>query len=301
MDATVEAWLEALPPALGRHRAVLRRLVGAAEQDPRWRWVELDCSVARGAGDAHSDLDLGLGVAETAWPAALDDVPALAGRLGQVVGLLSHQIAAWGDRPHRRTFVQYADGVQLDLVAVPAASRKGLPPDAVALYDPDGRLAVPWRPASISATPADVREWAFLGWVALANLAKYLRRGSVWEALEHLDEARGHAWRLWAVVQGADHPLFGLTSVLDTPGAALPPGIEATVAGLDPGDLHRAALACAAVLDQAAARAAAALRAGPEAALPAALAAYVHGRLERLTEDEEGRSSSDRGRYPQAG
>jgi hypothetical protein len=34
---------------------------------------------------------------------------------------LRHRIAAWGDRPHTRWFVQYADGTQLDLVATPVS------------------------------------------------------------------------------------------------------------------------------------------------------------------------------------
>jgi hypothetical protein len=88
---------------------------------------------------------------------------------------------------------------------------------AVALHDPDGHLARPFTPRSLQAGPAEVREWAFLGWVALADLAKYLRRASPWEALVRLNSARDHAWRLWAAAHGVAYPGVGLTSVLDAP------------------------------------------------------------------------------------
>ncbi len=146
--------------------------------------------------------------------------------LGDVVDVLSHQLPEWGDRVHRRVFVQYANGVQIDLVAYLATLSRGRPPDTVVLYDPDGRLVEPWTPAVLRADEAMVREWAFLGWVALADLTKYLRRGSLWEALERLHQARTYVWRLWAVAQDVDYPAFGLTGVLDDPDAALPVGLR---------------------------------------------------------------------------
>jgi len=277
-------WLNTLPPALERHGVVLRRLLAAVERDPRWRLLELSSSVARGTGDAESDLDLGLGADDEAWPRVLAAVPSLVGGLGEVVDTLHHRIPEWGDTPHQRTFVQYADGVQVDLVAYPASLRgKGRPPDTVVLYDPDGRLARQWLPSVYQADAATVREWTFLGWTALADTAKYLRRGSAWEALEQLRQARTHVWRLWAVAQGAAYPGFGLTTVLDAPDVGLPPGIEATVTGLDLRDLHRAALACATLLDQTARLAAPIVGAD----LPTAMAAFVRQRLDSLTAEDD--------------
>jgi hypothetical protein len=279
MDAGVAEWLDGLEPELARQAALLRRLLGEVEADPRWRVLELQCSVARGAGDADSDLDTGIGVDDDAWPAALEDLDELLVRgLGPVVDALRHRIAGWGDRPHERWFVQYADGTQLDLVATPVSSLRGRVPDAVVLHDPDGHLARPYRPAVLRATAADVREWTLLGWSALADAAKYLRRRSVWEALDRLNEARALALRLWAVDQGVDYPVFGLTSLLDEPGATLPDGLDATVARADWDELHGAALACADLLDRAAGRARATLGAG--GATP--MAAYVRRRLAAL-------------------
>jgi hypothetical protein len=175
--------------------------------------------------------------------------------------------------------VQYTDGTQLDLVVRPVGSVLGRVPDAVVLYDPDGHLAEEYRPTVLRATAADVREWTLLGWSALADVAKYLRRRSVWEALDRLNEARGHVLRLWAVDQRVPYPLFGLTSLLDEPGAALPEGLPATAALPEWAELHQAAVACGELLQHASGKAAATL--GVSSATP--MAEFVLARLRALT------------------
>jgi hypothetical protein len=127
------------------------------------------------------------------------------------------------------------------------------------------------RGAADAVTGEQVREWAFLGWCALIDTGKYLRRGSLWEAHSRLHEARHHIWALWAAAHGALYPWHGLSQVLDHDPGNLPPGIESTVAGLDAADLRRAARASTGVL--AAASQAAARRCPAD--LPAAMAAYV--------------------------
>jgi hypothetical protein len=72
---------------------------------------------------------------------------------------------------------------------------------------------------------------------------------------------------------------FRLTSVLDAPEVALPDGIEATVVGLEPAELQRAALACADLLEWVGAHAAARVGGDP----PTALAAFVRRRLQATT------------------
>ena len=81
------------------------------------------------------------------------------------------------------------------------------------------------------AGPDDPRNWLFDGWEALGNVAKYLRRGSVLEALEQVHRARERVFQLWAAGLGVPYPSFGLTSLLDEPSPSLPPGIEDTYAG----------------------------------------------------------------------
>jgi hypothetical protein len=65
--------------------------------------------------------------------------------LDQVVDSLTHQLGGRTNE-HRTVFVQYARGIQLDLVVMPASQRPGLPFGTVALYDADGRLATSWEP-----------------------------------------------------------------------------------------------------------------------------------------------------------
>ncbi|MDQ3690299.1 MAG: hypothetical protein M3406_09760 [Chloroflexota bacterium] len=266
-------WLASL--TLPSHATLLRRLVAEAEGRPAFRFIELCCSIARGTGDELSDLDLGLGVADDAWPDALSTVAPLLTDIGELVDLLEHRIAAWGDLPHRRFFVQYRGGVQVDLVAMPVSQRTGMPPGNIALYDPDRTLETTMTSSLERATPETVREWAFLGWIALDNLDKYVRRGSSWEALEQLHEARTHLWRLWAVTCGAPYPAFGLTSALDQLRVATPIGLEDTVATLELHDLRRAASALASLLMQISARAADAVGAH----LPLAMGTYISERL----------------------
>jgi len=260
---------------------VLRRLLAGVRADSRWQFLELSCSVARGAGDRYSDLDLGLGARDEAWPDCFQTIDPLVSALGEVVDILHHRIAEWGDRPHQRAFVQYRNGVQLDLVVFPTRPDIGLSPQSVALYDPDGLLSRTVTPRIMQPSPSDAREWAFLGWTALADLTKYLRRGSLWEAMQRLHEARTQVWRLWAAAQDIPYPLFGLTAVLDQPQSGVPPGIESTVAALELNDLLRAGQACARLLERASALVGKRL----QAELPTDMAAFVQSGLQRASEE----------------
>ncbi|HEX7196770.1 MAG TPA: hypothetical protein VF364_08050 [Candidatus Limnocylindria bacterium] len=251
----MDAWLDALRARLPGHAELLDALVELCRADERVRVLELQCSIARGAGDDLSDLDLGMAVADEDWERVADDLPARLRRLAPTVDLLAHAIPEWGSRPHRRLFVQYADGRQLDLVVQPAGAVSGRVAGAVVLHDPDGRLAEPRTPRSATATAEDVRAWEVLGWESLADAAKYLRRGSQWEALARVDQARDLVLRLWAVAEDVPYPAFGLTSLLDVEPPRLPDGLDATAARANLAELATAARACAELLRSAAARA----------------------------------------------
>jgi hypothetical protein len=259
-------WLATLPANVLRQQALLGRLLDEAEADERWRLLELSCSLARGAGDELSDIDVGLGAADGSWPELVAEIPALIGRLGSVVDSLRHDLG-WNG-PHERVFVQYADGTQLDLVVFAASMRTGLPPGAIALLDRDDVARHRWEPPVYRATDESLREWAFLGWVALANASKYLTRTSLWEALAQLDVVREQVWRLWAAAHDVEYPVFGLTSVLDEPSCPVPSGIEDTVARLDSADLLRAAFRLAELLEE-----------GAGSAHPQPMAEHVTARL----------------------
>jgi hypothetical protein len=289
------AWLAALPAELAAQGRVIAGLLDFCEVTPPVTSLLVGCSLGRGAADALSDIDAAMAVCAESGAGA-DQVraaeAALVGALpslGPLVDVL-REPAGPADQLIRRIFAQFADGTQLDLAVITEAeARRSLParPDFVALYQaapparmPDGSSLAGDGPASAYAvTGEQVREWAFRGWCALLDADKYLRRGSLWEAHNRLHEARKHIWALWAAATGALYPWHGLSQVLDNDPRNLPPGIEATVAGLDQADLRRAVRVSARVLT--AVSASAAQRCPAD--LPSAMADYVtrvlaHGR-----------------------
>src|SRR5579859_1764833 len=276
MSGQGRAWIDSLPDELDGQRALLRGLLLACESDDRIRWLVVACSVGRGAADRFSDLDLGIGVADDEFGAALADVRGAVDRLGPLVESYHHRLPELTTE-HERIFAQYADRCQVDLVVFPATQNIGAIADEVVLYDPDDRIDASFERQLVTAEQA--REWAFGGWCALADLGKYLRRGSWWEALQRLHDARAQLWRLWAAVLDVPNPQYGLTSILDFAPRRLPADTEATVSDLDPGRLLAAARSLAAQLTQAGSRLGPDLR----AALPAAMGAFVTADLAEVT------------------
>jgi hypothetical protein len=268
--AAGQAWIETLPAELAGQARILRGLLAFCGRDADARWFALACSLARGAGDRLSDVDCGIGVVDGAVEAATERILAL--DLGERIDTLVHPWPGPG-HPTRRVFIQFTDGTQLDLVVVVGGN--GRAPDEVVLYDRDGLLVGERVPESDKVDGGKVREWTFLGLVALADLAKYLDRGSVWEANARLAEARDRIWALWAAQRGARYPAFGLSQVLDRDPDDLPPGIATTVAGLDADDLRAAARNALRLLADVSAGAAEHY----PAEFPADLAAFVARRL----------------------
>ncbi len=271
------AWVAALPVELDGQRRLLHRLVDFSQAVPLVTSLSVGCSLGRGAADALSDVDAALGVAVAPGGSGAQQVTAVEQALvdalpghGPLVDVLRHRVGP-PDRFIRRVFAQFDDGLQLDVavLAEPEVRRGRAAPDFVSLYrspTPPGSAAAADSTLILDSVviadgaaeggfpPADevsaeqVREWAFLGWCALADAGKYLHRGSLWEAHTRLHETRHHIWALWAATTGALYPWHGLSQVLDHDPQDLPPGIETTVTGLDPGDLRRAARATADVL-----------------------------------------------------
>lgn len=208
---------------------IVESLTSWAESTPWCDWLELAGSLARDAGDAESDVDAGLGVTldGASYVERRDDALAAARGFAAVADELIQHLGT-DDRPADHLVLQYTDGRQLSLVVTPAENRPGLPPGARALLDKSGRLAEPYVPAVAHASDGQQREWAFLAWWAVADVAKHARRRRVWRAVESLHEARTHAWRLYAASCEVDYPGFGAVS---TENAELPPpsGMAATI------------------------------------------------------------------------
>lgn len=272
---TGRSWLAELPDELAAQRRVIARLLDFCEATPAATSFSVGCSLGRGAADALSDIDAALGVSAEASVRAIEaQVADRLATMGPLVDLL--QYSGKRDDGISRIFAQFADRTQVDLAIVPQekvllAER----PDFVLLYLAPIAGETPAASgdpiAAYSVSGAEIREWAFHGWIELLDMDKYLRRGSVWEAHQRLHQVRHHIWALWAAATGAMYPWHGLSQVLDNDPHDLPPGMEATVATLDSGDLRRAARASGALLtivSEAAAR-------KHHARLPAAMADYV--------------------------
>jgi hypothetical protein len=194
-------------------------------------------SIARGTADEYSDLDTRIWISDDAYEAALADLPALIRTIGPTLDILFETPGS----PY--LFVQFADGVQLELSTGRVSEASGRDHGVVVLLDRDGLWDEPYQ----AAAAWDEELWLGWAWIALFDVDKYLRRDSLWEALTTLEKARSLLLRHHAAVIGMRDPEYGVTSLLDY-GGALPEGLESTVAGLDAAEIRRAAFACADVL-----------------------------------------------------
>jgi hypothetical protein len=248
-----------MPPELARQRQAISTLLEFCEESSLVTSLSVGCSIGRNAADALSDVDAAIGVRAPRGAAGAEQVRdverstvELLPRLGARIDVLRQETAS-DDLFIRRVFAQFEDRLQLDLAVVAEAEvRRGdAAPDFVALYWSSDRPPSASFPSAREVSGKQVQDWAFLGWRALLDADKYLQRGSLWEAHHRLHEARERIWMLWATAHGATYPWHGLSQVLDHDPDLLPPGIEATVAGLDSDDLRRAVVATAGVLDHA--------------------------------------------------
>jgi hypothetical protein len=238
-----DEWLRGLPTELAPQREVIRGLIEHAKANDRVRIVIVGCSIGRGNADALSDVDAMLGVAgDGDWRASLPGIDAGLAEIAPILDRHTQFLADAKRADYRHTFIEYENGVQVDLVVEPAFAHRRPHREWVVLYDPDGRVS--GEPEERDPTSEQVRTWMFGGLGRLSAAAKYLARGSLWEAHATLESARADLWRLWAVSIGAPDPQYGLTAVLDVRGARLPPGIERTIAPLDRVKIRDASMVC---------------------------------------------------------
>lgn len=268
MDAQGREWIESQPDELAGQREIMLRLLEWSESDERVRWFAVACSVGRGAGDRLSDLDTGMGVETEDFDAAVTDVHAAVDAAGDLIESYHHKLPGL-TITHERIFAQYANRCQVDLVVMPATDGFGGIKDFVLLYNSSGRVPAQFEQQPVTA--AQVREWTFNGWACLADVGKYLRRGSAWEALERLHQARADLWRLLAVSCGVPNPQYGVTSILDFAPDRMPADLAGTVSPLSLTGLLDAALAVASRLNTIGEL----LELDLAAALPSAMAAFI--------------------------
>lgn len=221
--------LTELSSRLPRHAEVLRSLSRQVDADDRWRWLELGCSLGAGSGDDHSDADTAIGYEGAMSVEELETAGlSLVAAVGPTIEALAHRLEGWPVETCRLA-VEFANGVQLDLVLMPAEWRPGLLDRTVALRDKDSRLTTPCTSALRDPPDSrEAREWMVLGWWALSDVAKYINRNSLYEAAERIAEMRKQMLRLFAVGHGVPFPSFGLTSLLDFPPFELPEQLAGT-------------------------------------------------------------------------
>ncbi len=213
---------------LHRQQKLLRSFLEVVSNHEFYRWLLVGCSLGRNAGDMYSDIDAGVGISEDAWPDALQTVQEHLRAIDHVEDMIVVDFPDVYGNLQYHVIAIYEHNLQLSLVVAPSASKKGLRSDSVALYDRDNRLTKPWNPPVQNTTSEKAREWAFLAWLNLADAAKYLKRDSLWEALERLHRARNGAWQLSALASGLDFALYGVTQIIDDH-ASFPAGIDKTV------------------------------------------------------------------------
>jgi predicted nucleotidyltransferase len=235
--ADPRAWITNLPRVVARQASVLRRLFDAVEDDQRIRAFRVRGSIARGSADEYSDLDTRIWVRDDHYEAVSAGLPALVRSIGSTVDILFETAGS----PY--LFVQFTDGIQLELSSGRVSEASDRDYGVVVLLDRDGMWDQPYEPGR----PWDETLWLGWAWIALSDIDKYLRRGSLWEALTALEKARSLLLRHHAAEIGVRDPQYGVASILDY-GGELPDGLESTVARLDAVEIRRAACACAALL-----------------------------------------------------
>jgi streptomycin adenylyltransferase len=259
----------------------MESLLATARDDDRIRVVVVGCSIGRGAGDELSDVDALIGVRADAWDASLADSRRWIERAGKVLDM--HQMlmpeGAASDKQHQYSYVQYANGVEVDLNVSRVRDDWRRRADWVVLYDVDG--AVPNEITRPTPTVDDLHRWGYAVFTRLGAVAKYATRGALWEAHNVLELARADVWRLWAVAEGVPDAEYGVTAVFDDPRRPVPPAMTRTIpAGLEKMALVAAAIACCDLAMEVWPRAMAAIdeRGG---ALPP-LASHVRERLRKV-------------------
>ncbi len=223
------SWVDDLSARLPRHGGLVRALRDAIADDDRWRWFDVACSLGAGGGDAWSDIDAAAGYSDVL---DVDEASALARELvtgvGEAVDVLVHAMEGWPP-DLRRVAVEYTNGVQLDLVVMPAPQMSGLRDREVGIVDKDGDLS--GNAISQLYGPPDVDvalEWTMTAWWWVSDIAKYLQRDSPFEAAERIALVRNEALKLFAAAHDVPYPGFGLTSLLDYEPFALPPKLTDT-------------------------------------------------------------------------
>ena len=233
MDAT-----GLLPPHV---QGVIDRFVVACRDDARVAAAFLVGSYARGAADAHSDIDLILVTTDEAYDAFAADPRPFARQLGEA--LFAEQF----DLPDT-LFLILADGAEVELSFIPEA-RVGplLDEPHWSLLDKKGLLAgVPaaYEPAATDAGVEALRRQLAYFWHDLSHFTTAMSRGQLWWAYGQLEALRHTCLNLARLRHNLADAEVGAESAFKIE-AAVPPGeleaLRATFCPLEPAAMLAAA------------------------------------------------------------
>ena len=175
---------ELLPPHV---QGVIDRFVVACRDDARITAALLVGSYARGAADAHSDIDLFLVTADAAYDDFAADPRPFARQLGEV--LFEEQFGL-----PDVLFLILADGAEVELSFIPE-ERVGqlLGEPHWSLLDKKGLLAgapAPYEPATVEAGVTTLRRQLAWFWHDMSHFATAMSRGQLWWAYGQLEVLR---------------------------------------------------------------------------------------------------------------
>jgi len=203
---------------------------GVAGGEEPWR-------LARGEGDAYSDLDLMIEAVPERWPELWAEGRLLAATAGEVVLHIDHQ---WSDMKRELWYAGILrSGLYLDL-----AYRRGqlpLEPGHLCVFQRPG-ISAPAEPAAEPATrqPDRLEDLFGLFWGGTALCAKYTLRGDLWQCLEFMASRRDMILRAWRIVHAPERVDWGWhTARKDLPAAVLD-RLTRAVPHLDPVEIIEA-------------------------------------------------------------
>lgn len=226
------AWPATLPAA---HRERLRSVRDGLRVVPGLLGLAAGGSFIAGEMDAYSDLDLVVVAAPTAWPGVLDARADLAARLGPLLASFTGEHVG---EPRLLICLYGPPLVHVDLKFVPLEALAERVEDPVLLWDRAGDVRRRLDATHARYPQPDLQWIEDRYWIWIHYAAAKLGRGELFEALNLLAYLRERVLGPLALLDAAARP-NGLRRI-EMLAPRRVPALRATLAGLEPVEIHRA-------------------------------------------------------------
>lgn len=209
------------------HRDYMRQhIIEMARDDPRVTGGALTGSMAFGAGDVWSDIDVAFGITDGVVPeAVLDDWTQA---LDRQFGILDYFDLRAGSSIYRVFLLP--DGLEADVAVTPANEFGARGPNFRALFGTSRNLEFIAQP--------NVQHLIGLSWHHVLHARSCIERNKSWQAEYWISEIRDHTLAL-ACIRLGENALYG-RGVDRLPAAVTAPLVDALVRSLDEQELRRA-------------------------------------------------------------